>query len=104
MTTGAKKFRVLKISDITISQRLQISQNQKHVLQMINACVSHEMRNPINSIFAMNLQIREQAQEIAAGLRKITEQVLSGSPKENLLATVSECSLSAADILKHATI
>lgn len=55
MTTGANKFRVLKISDITISQRLQMSQNQKHVLQMINACVSHEMRNPINSIFAMNL-------------------------------------------------
>ena len=73
ITTGTNKFRVLKISDITVSQRLQMSQNQRQVLQMINACVSHEMRNPINSIFAMNLQIKEQAQEIAEGLRKITQ-------------------------------
>jgi signal transduction histidine kinase len=29
------------------------------VLSMINACVSHEMRNPLNSIIAQNIEKRE---------------------------------------------
>ena len=68
-----KLIQVLKIIDITINIRLQKSQQQKKILQMVNACVSHEMRNPINSIFAMNMQLRDQASELGKSLAALTE-------------------------------
>jgi signal transduction histidine kinase len=34
------------------------------VLSMINACVSHEMRNPLNSIIAQNIEKKEVYQEL----------------------------------------
>jgi len=37
---------------------------EKNLLQMINACVSHEMRNPINSIQCQNYKIEELAKTI----------------------------------------
>lgn len=52
-------FTVLKISDVTISVQFDLSQGEKRILQLINACVSHEMRNPINSIIAMNLKLKD---------------------------------------------
>lgn len=32
-----------------------IEKTQTQMLEMINACVSHEMRNPLNSIIAQNI-------------------------------------------------
>lgn len=44
---------LVDISD-TILYKLEKAHNQ--VLEMINACVSHEMRNPLNSIIAQNIE------------------------------------------------
>ena len=33
-----------------------MEKGQNAVLSMINACVSHEMRNPLNSIIAQNIE------------------------------------------------
>jgi signal transduction histidine kinase len=32
---------------------------EKRLLELVNACVSHEMRNPINAIFGMNLKLKD---------------------------------------------
>ena len=50
---------MIKINDVTISVQFNLSQGEKRLLELVNACVSHEMRNPINSIFGMNIQLKE---------------------------------------------
>lgn len=57
-------FTLIKITDVTLTVRLEESRRHNKFLQMVNACVSHEMRNPINSIFAMNIHLQDQAQEL----------------------------------------
>jgi signal transduction histidine kinase len=46
---------------IDISKTILYDMEKSHnvVLSMINACVSHEMRNPLNSIIAQNIEKRE---------------------------------------------
>jgi signal transduction histidine kinase len=38
--------------------------SEKKLLKMINACVSHEMRNPLNAIFHMILKLRDNRREL----------------------------------------
>jgi signal transduction histidine kinase len=45
-----EEFFCLKIVDVSISVRVDLLTIKQHALQTINATVSHEMRNPINSI------------------------------------------------------
>lgn len=52
--------------------------NEKNLLEMINACVSHEMRNPINSILCQSLKLADFAQiltQLAMGKAKSVEQI-----------------------------
>ena len=49
---------MLKINDVTINIQFDFSIGEKRLLELVNACVSHEMRNPINAIFGMNLKMR----------------------------------------------
>ena len=46
---------VLQIIDISTSVRFQKLVGEKNTLEQVNATVSHEMRNPLNSIIAENL-------------------------------------------------
>ncbi len=44
------KHDVLQIIDISSQIKYDIANGQKKLLSLINATVSHEMRNPLNSI------------------------------------------------------
>jgi hypothetical protein len=44
--------------------KLWINNNEKRLLKLINACVSHEMRNPLNSIFQMILKFKDDIDKI----------------------------------------
>jgi hypothetical protein len=57
-------LKVLKIVNVTPSIRFFLITGETKVLQMVNACVSHEMRNPINSIFSMILKVQDHAEEL----------------------------------------
>ena len=50
---------MLKFSDVTMSIQFDLSLGEKRLLELVNACVSHEMRNPINAILGMNVQLKE---------------------------------------------
>lgn len=50
ITIHSMPYNIIQIIDITSRIRFQKLIGEKNLLQMINACVSHEMRNPINSI------------------------------------------------------
>jgi signal transduction histidine kinase len=47
---------MLQFVDISKSILYDIEKASNQVLEMINASVSHEMRNPLNSIAAQNLE------------------------------------------------
>ena len=55
---------MLKIIDITDSLNYTETKAQNEFLSIINATVSHEMRNPLNSIQAENIQKKEFLIEI----------------------------------------
>ena len=44
------KNEMLQITDISEKILYEMSEGEKRLLALINATVSHEMRNPINSI------------------------------------------------------
>ena len=99
------KFKVLKVQDITINIRLQLSQQQKKVLQIVNACVSHEMRNPINSIIAMNLQLRDQVDELSQILEIIASLSKNNElTNDKLMQLLSKCDAVNKEMKVHAEI
>ena len=51
-------FVVLRILDVTVQAKCDKLMMQSHFLQMINATVSHEMRNPINAIKGQALRLK----------------------------------------------
>jgi len=53
------KFTVMQLIDITNRIQYQKVVGEKNMLQMTNACVSHEMRNPLNAISCQNLRLEE---------------------------------------------
>jgi len=47
---------MIQIIDITGNILHDNQKKQNEMLSMINACVSHDLRNPLNSIKAMNIE------------------------------------------------
>jgi signal transduction histidine kinase len=61
-------MQVLQIIDISKDIMYNIANGEKKLLALINATVSHEMRNPLNSIVSQNIkqiQINEKLIEFA---------------------------------------
>ena len=50
-----KKNTMIQIIDISQNMINLQQKNKMQFLSMINACVSHELRNPLNSIKAQNI-------------------------------------------------
>ena len=91
-------MHVLQILDVSINVRFDLASGEKKMLQMINACVSHEMRNPINSIFSMNLKLIDIAQQ----LKEITKKAGSERRTEQINELVEEM-LNFAKVQKSST-
>lgn len=50
-------LEVIKVLDVSMMIKFWVANADKNVLEMANACVSHEMRNPLNSINGMITKI-----------------------------------------------
>ena len=50
--------------EIKISSQFNQFKNKNELLSMINACVSHELRNPLNSIIATNTEKKHLYKEL----------------------------------------
>jgi signal transduction histidine kinase len=55
---------IIQFIDISMSILYNVEKTQNQMLEMINACVSHEMRNPLNSIIAQNLEKKHLYKEM----------------------------------------
>ena len=51
-------LRMVKLQDITINVKFNLSQGKKKLNDIVNAYFSHQLRNPINSIMGMNLNLK----------------------------------------------
>ena len=55
------EFIVLQIHEISAQIKFDKLADEQRILQQVNACFSHEMKNPINSILSQNLKLKEIA-------------------------------------------
>ena len=51
---------------------------------MINACVSHEMRNPLNSIIAQNIEKKHLYLKIEEKIKKMKDKKIAKEMKKIL--------------------
>lgn len=61
---NGRQKSMLQFIDISKAILYDMEKSHNVVLSMINACVSHEMRNPLNSIIAQNIEKKEVYQEL----------------------------------------
>ena len=55
---------ILQFTDVSSRIKCDFLTGEQQMLQSINAQVSHEMRNPINSILCQNLMLQELSKEL----------------------------------------
>ena len=56
---GDRKMFMLQAVDVSYSILYDHAKAKQEVQEMTNACVSHELRNPLNSICAMAALIKD---------------------------------------------
>jgi signal transduction histidine kinase len=59
---------LIQIIDMSSNILYQQEKSQNEFLSLINACVSHELRNPLNSIKAQNIEKNFLYEEIEMSL------------------------------------
>ena len=62
---------MLKIVDVSMDILYERSLGEKKLLTVINATVSHEMRNPINSINTLNIKSEETNEKLLRLIEKL---------------------------------
>ena len=75
-------FKVIQIIDVSSDVLYDHKNAEIKLLQLINACVSHEMRNPLNAIHYQNIfmkKINEKIQKVLdkkdIGIEKIKKKI-----------------------------
>ena len=64
ISSGSKNLMMLQFNEVSSRIRCDVLTGNQQMLQTINAIVSHEMRNPINSILCQTVQNIELAGEL----------------------------------------
>ena len=67
-------FQIIDVTDYV--NFMEIKAKEKFT-QLINACVSHELRNPLNSIMAKNIEKDALYKELDGILEKIKPKIKS---------------------------
>ena len=62
---------------------------QTHLLSLINACVSHELRNPLNSIIAQIFICENLNSQMTSSLAKLEAEILGSKDPEKLKKELS---------------
>ena len=78
VTTVFSKNVVLEIADISQKVLLDMARGERRLLTLINATVSHEMRNPVNSIHVQVLEMGNLNEQLSY----LIEQLSNGNVKK----------------------
>ena len=96
-------------SQATMLQFINVSANifcdkektNNKLQELINACISHELRNPLNSLIAKNLEKKQLYKEMAALLRRQAPDVLDQiAVKLEKLVESAEVEESSGNVMK----
>ena len=76
------------IQIIDVSQSILYNQERDHtdMLKIINATVSHELRNPLNSLIAQNIE----KQYLYENMKKIIETIPDCNQKDKLNEIIAQ--------------
>jgi signal transduction histidine kinase len=55
---------MIQMIDITSNLKYQDQKSKNKILAMVNSCVSHELRNPLNVIKGLNLEKKQLLQSV----------------------------------------
>ena len=99
---------VIQLIDISTSVRFRKLVGEHRLLEVINALVSHEMRNPLNAISAMIGRIKEQYHVLVKNIKEGNKCEMSKSDKVSLACAenimFSSCILDSAAKLLNFTV
>ena len=73
--TKGKKMKMVQILDVTPHMLYSEYKARIEFTSMINACVSHELRNPLNSIVAKNIEKQALYEELRRLLKTFDKDV-----------------------------
>ena len=65
MNDDGKRRVILQLTDQTAIVRFNNEKTQKLITSMVNATVSHEIRNPLNSIYCQSIVAKTLVQRVA---------------------------------------
>ena len=65
------------VTDATISELFDLSKGEQRILQLVNACVSHEMRNPLNALIAQLLRLETAENLLRQLIRNTNDPILT---------------------------
>ena len=68
-------MKILQIIDVTDHILNEEYKVQNQFTSLINACVSHELRNPLNSIIAKNIEKTAMYNELQKQLKKFDSEI-----------------------------
>ena len=88
--SDTKDYDMLKIVDVSMDVLYERSQGEKKLLTVINATVSHEMRNPINSINTLNIKQQETNEKLRLLIERLDIDVPPLQFKSELIAIHNE--------------
>ena len=81
---------MIKIIDVSKNVQYERAQGEKKLLTVINATVSHEMRNPINSINALSIKQDETNEKLRLLIEKLDVDLPGKRFKEELMTIYHE--------------
>ena len=73
--SNGKRMKMLRIIDVTPHILYNEFKARAEFTSIINACVSHELRNPLNSIMAKNIEKSALYQELRRLLESLPSDV-----------------------------
>ena len=82
----SKEARIVQIFDVTNS----LTKDQNTFQTLINACFSHELRNPLNSIIAKNVEKQGLYQKLKKSLNELESSVQNRLSFESCLKSLQE--------------
>ena len=85
-----KKYHMLKIVDISKEILYEKSKGEKRLLALINATVSHEMRNPINSLKSQNIKQEETNDKLKLIIEEDLDRISNRKLRKKLKAVSKE--------------
>ena len=81
-----KKMKMLQISNVTNNILYHEYKAKHQITDLINACVSHELRNPLNAIIAKNIEKTELYKQ----LKKILRSLKKSSSSEHAIGILEK--------------